>query len=116
MRDWQSLSKTASAPPRSRTASSDRTRTSGPGWPKGPTPSARPAPRNDDYLQRAAEDPSPCRRGRARSAWSLVTAEESRDTAALLPHGRLVTVPGAGHLPPLETPVAVTRELTTSSS
>ncbi|MFC7310299.1 alpha/beta fold hydrolase [Streptomyces monticola] len=43
----------------------------------------------------------------------LVTAEESRTTAELLPHGRLVTVPGAGHLPPLESPETVTAELTT---
>ncbi|WP_329399003.1 alpha/beta hydrolase [Streptomyces melanogenes] len=41
----------------------------------------------------------------------LVGAEESRLTAALLRHGRLVTVPGAGHLQPLETPDRVTREL-----
>lgn len=41
----------------------------------------------------------------------LVGAEESLRTAALLRHGRLVTVPGAGHLQPLETPDRVTREL-----
>ncbi|MFD9794893.1 alpha/beta fold hydrolase [Streptomyces sp. NPDC059070] len=39
---------------------------------------------------------------------ALVGAAESRETAALLRHGRLVTVPGAGHLQPLETPELVT--------
>ncbi|MEU9446738.1 alpha/beta hydrolase [Streptomyces sp. NPDC048304] len=41
----------------------------------------------------------------------LVTAEESRHTARLLSRGRLVTIDGAGHLPPLETPEAVTGAL-----
>ncbi|OAR25897.1 multidrug transporter [Streptomyces sp. ERV7] len=41
----------------------------------------------------------------------LVAAEESRHTAALLRRGRLVTLPGTGHLQPLEAPERVTREL-----
>lgn len=41
----------------------------------------------------------------------LVTAEESLHTVCLLPRGRLVTIDGAGHLPPLETPDAVTGAL-----
>ncbi|GAA0614207.1 alpha/beta hydrolase [Streptomyces crystallinus] len=41
----------------------------------------------------------------------LVTPQETRHTAALLRRGRLVTLPGAGHLQPLETPERVTREL-----
>ncbi|NEY36905.1 alpha/beta fold hydrolase [Streptomyces sp. PRKS01-65] len=41
----------------------------------------------------------------------LVTLEESRRTAAALPNGRLVVIGDAGHLPPLETPDAVTRAL-----
>ncbi|WP_251095504.1 alpha/beta hydrolase [Streptomyces sp. Caat 7-52] len=43
----------------------------------------------------------------------LVAAPESRHVADTLPYGRLVTVPGAGHLPPLETPGAVTDALHT---
>ncbi|MFF5860227.1 alpha/beta fold hydrolase [Streptomyces sp. NPDC012751] len=41
----------------------------------------------------------------------LVTAAEAEQVAATLPGGRLVTVPGAGHLPPVETPEAVTGAL-----
>ncbi|MFE0251250.1 alpha/beta fold hydrolase [Streptomyces sp. NPDC059010] len=36
----------------------------------------------------------------------LVTLEEARETAAALPSGRLVTLPGVGHLAPLEAPEA----------
>lgn len=42
----------------------------------------------------------------------LITLDESRGTALLLPRGRLVTLPGAGHLQPMETPEAVTDILT----
>ncbi|MFJ6701100.1 alpha/beta fold hydrolase [Streptomyces sp. NPDC091272] len=42
---------------------------------------------------------------------ALVSADESAHVAATLPHARLVTVPGAGHLQPLETPDDVTRAL-----
>lgn len=41
----------------------------------------------------------------------LVTAAESRHTAAALPDGDLVTIEGAGHLQPLEAPDAVTAAL-----
>ncbi|MFH0180595.1 alpha/beta fold hydrolase [Streptomyces cacaoi] len=37
----------------------------------------------------------------------LVSADEARETAAALPYGRLVTLPGIGHLAPLEAPEAV---------
>ncbi|MFC8451557.1 alpha/beta fold hydrolase [Kitasatospora sp. NPDC057223] len=37
----------------------------------------------------------------------LVGFEESRQTAEALPQGRLVSIPGAGHLQPLEAPAAV---------
>ncbi|TPQ18651.1 alpha/beta fold hydrolase [Streptomyces sporangiiformans] len=42
----------------------------------------------------------------------LVAADEAAITAEALPRGRLVTVPTAGHLPPLEAPDHVTRLLT----
>jgi pimeloyl-ACP methyl ester carboxylesterase len=41
----------------------------------------------------------------------LVPLEHSRETAEALPSGRLLVVPGAGHLPPLETPDEVTGHL-----
>ncbi|MFD0568591.1 alpha/beta fold hydrolase [Kitasatospora gansuensis] len=41
----------------------------------------------------------------------LVGPDESRHTADSLPQGHLVTVPGAGHLQPLESPAAVTAAL-----
>ncbi|GAA3193561.1 MULTISPECIES: alpha/beta fold hydrolase [Streptomyces] len=34
----------------------------------------------------------------------LVSPDEARESAAALPHGRLVTLPGVGHLAPLEAP------------
>ncbi|MEV7520902.1 alpha/beta hydrolase [Streptomyces sp. NPDC091371] len=43
----------------------------------------------------------------------LVAMEEAMSTADALPRGRLVTVPGAGHLQPLEAPDYVTDLLTT---
>ncbi|MEU3754207.1 alpha/beta hydrolase [Streptomyces olivoreticuli] len=43
----------------------------------------------------------------------LVTVQEAASTSDALPHGRLVTVPGAGHLQPLEAPDQVTDLLTT---
>lgn len=42
----------------------------------------------------------------------LVTAKEAASTCDALPRGRLVTVPGAGHLQPLEEPDRVTGILT----
>lgn len=42
----------------------------------------------------------------------LVPLDHARETAEALPKGRLVVVPGAGHLPPLETPDVVTGHLT----
>ncbi|UXX96661.1 alpha/beta hydrolase [Streptomyces sp. AD2-2] len=41
----------------------------------------------------------------------LVSLAESRAAADALPRGRLVVLPGVGHLPPLEDPDAVTRLL-----
>jgi pimeloyl-ACP methyl ester carboxylesterase len=41
----------------------------------------------------------------------LVPLDHSRATAQALPMGRLLVVPGAGHLPPLETPDEVTSHL-----
>ncbi|MEV0319424.1 alpha/beta fold hydrolase [Streptomyces sp. NPDC050658] len=41
----------------------------------------------------------------------LVGAEDSRHVAQALPHARLVTLPAAGHLQPLEAPEAVTAAL-----
>ncbi|MFF2352731.1 alpha/beta fold hydrolase [Kitasatospora sp. NPDC058115] len=43
----------------------------------------------------------------------LVSVDEATLTAGSLPQGRLVTVPGAGHLQPLEAPELTTRLLTT---
>jgi pimeloyl-ACP methyl ester carboxylesterase len=43
----------------------------------------------------------------------LVSLEEATSTADALPRGRLITVPGAGHLQPLEAPHYVTDLLTT---
>ncbi|MFD8389123.1 alpha/beta fold hydrolase [Streptomyces sp. NPDC059680] len=42
---------------------------------------------------------------------ALVTPQESRYVADVLPHGRLITLPGAGHLQPLEAPEEVTHAL-----
>ncbi|MFJ8649669.1 alpha/beta fold hydrolase [Streptomyces sp. NPDC093546] len=42
----------------------------------------------------------------------LVSVDEARRTAAALPHGRLVTLPGVGHLAPLEAPEATLEILT----
>ncbi|MFJ9693241.1 alpha/beta fold hydrolase [Kitasatospora sp. NPDC101183] len=42
---------------------------------------------------------------------ALVAAQESRRLAELLPQGRLLTLPQAGHLQPLEAPEEVTRAL-----
>ncbi|MCT9090705.1 alpha/beta hydrolase [Streptomyces sp. ASQP_92] len=42
----------------------------------------------------------------------LVTAQDAATTAEALPRGRLVTLPGAGHLQPLEAPDQVTDLLT----
>ncbi|HEY5835264.1 alpha/beta fold hydrolase [Streptomyces sp.] len=41
----------------------------------------------------------------------LVHLDEMRAAAAALPHGRLVVIPDAGHLPPLETPEPVAEAL-----
>ncbi|WHM39855.1 alpha/beta hydrolase [Streptomyces sp. BPTC-684] len=41
----------------------------------------------------------------------LVSEADTRATVEALPRGRLVVVPGSGHLPPLETPEAVQAEL-----
>jgi 3-oxoadipate enol-lactonase len=41
----------------------------------------------------------------------LIPKAEARTLAAGLPHGRLVEIPGAGHLPNLENPEAFDREL-----
>ncbi|MFI6108914.1 alpha/beta fold hydrolase [Streptomyces sp. NPDC051310] len=41
----------------------------------------------------------------------LVPHDDARHAADALPHGRLITLPKAGHLPPLETPEAVTAAL-----
>ncbi|MFE1774777.1 alpha/beta fold hydrolase [Streptomyces sp. NPDC059008] len=41
----------------------------------------------------------------------LVSPDEARQLAAALPHGRLVTVPRAGHLPPVEAPQRTTDAL-----
>ncbi|MET9882646.1 alpha/beta hydrolase [Streptomyces sp. NPDC006430] len=42
----------------------------------------------------------------------LVALDEARRTAAALPRGRLVTLPGVGHLAPLEAPQAMLEVLT----
>jgi pimeloyl-ACP methyl ester carboxylesterase len=42
----------------------------------------------------------------------LVPLDHAREMAEALPKARLVVVPGAGHLPPLETPDEVTGHLT----
>lgn len=44
---------------------------------------------------------------------ALVSIEEARSTAQALPRGRLITVPGAGHLLPLEAPDRITELLMT---
>jgi pimeloyl-ACP methyl ester carboxylesterase len=41
----------------------------------------------------------------------LITPAEAAAMAAALPDGRLVTVPNAGHLPPIEAPDPVTGAL-----
>nr|WP_257582388.1 alpha/beta hydrolase [Streptomyces sp. TLI_146] len=41
----------------------------------------------------------------------LISEADTRATVEALPRGRLVVVPGSGHLPPLETPEAIQREL-----
>ncbi|WP_329214548.1 alpha/beta hydrolase [Streptomyces sp. NBC_01485] len=42
----------------------------------------------------------------------LVSLDEARETATALPQGRLVTLPGVGHLAPLEAPEATAEILT----
>lgn len=42
----------------------------------------------------------------------LISLDEARDTAGALPRGRLVTLPGVGHLAPLEAPEATLEILT----
>lgn len=42
----------------------------------------------------------------------LVAVDEAELMASVLPHGRLVLVPGAGHLAPIEAPAAVTAAIT----
>lgn len=42
---------------------------------------------------------------------ALVTPQESRHVADVLPQARLITLPRAGHLPPLEAPAEVTHAL-----
>jgi pimeloyl-ACP methyl ester carboxylesterase len=41
----------------------------------------------------------------------LISEADTRATVEALPRGRLVVVPGSGHLPPLETPEAIQAEL-----
>jgi 3-oxoadipate enol-lactonase len=41
----------------------------------------------------------------------LTPPSESREMATAIPNARLVTIPGAGHLTPMESPVEVARAL-----
>ena len=42
---------------------------------------------------------------------AILSLDEARDEAAVLPRGELAVIPGAGHLPNLEDPPAFTQAL-----